>query len=516
MSAAAPAADAVGARLRAARGPLAFAALAVLLHLACGERYGFFRDELYFVICGERLAFGYVDQPPLGPALARLAWWLGGEGASVLRFRLPWALLHGATVLVAGALARRLGGGGFAAALSALAVALAPIHLAQGHLVSMNALELLLWAGAALAALEAVQGRPRAWLAAGLCLGLAMQAKYSGLLLALGLLAGLLATGARRALATRWPWLGAALAAAIALPAALWQLANGLPFVELLRNGQAYKNVALPVGAVVGEALLLLHGLGGGLLVAVGLAALLLWRPLAWARFLGAGLGLLLVAYVALGAKPYYLAPAMTPLLCAGAVAAERALRPALGRGLALLAVALLSAPAMPIAIPILPADAAADWQVRLGIAPRRLEKLASGDLPQHLADQLGWREQVAAVAAVVRALAPEDRARAVLYAPNYGRAAALELLGRGLDLPPVVGSHNQYALWGVPGDPQVVVAVGGRAERYARDFREVHLAARTPAVPHAMPYETEVELFVLRGPRRPMAELLREARHLE
>jgi hypothetical protein len=496
--------------------PLAFAALAVLLHLACGDRYGFFRDELYFVACGKRLAWGYVDQPPLAPALARVAWWLGGEGDSVLRFRLPWAFLHAATVLVAAAIARRLGGGAFAAALAAAAVALAAVHLAQGHLVSMNAFELLLWAGVALAALTAAEGRPRAWLAAGLLLGLAMLSKYSGALLAAGLLAGLLATRSRSQLATPWPWAGAALAAALALPAALWQLRNGLPFLELLRNGQAYKNAAVPLAGVLGEALLLLHGPAGGLLVLAGLAALLAWKPLAGGRFLGAGLLALLGAYLALGAKPYYLAPAMTPLLCAGAVVAERALRTAWARGLALGAVVVPAALAVPIAIPILPPDAMVAWQERLGVRPRKLERLTYGDMPQHLADQLGWREQVATVAAVVRALPPEDRARAVVYTTNYGRAAALELLGRGQGLPPVICGHNQYALWGVPGNPEVMIALGGRAEQHARSFEDVRLVAETPAVPHAMPYESEVAVFVLRGPRRPAAELFREARRFE
>jgi len=496
--------------------PLAFAALAALLHLACGDRYGFFRDELYFVACGKRLAWGYVDQPPLAPALARVAWWLSGEGASVLRFRLPWGLLHAATVLVAAALARRLGGGSFAAALAAAAVAIAPIHLAQGHLVSMNGLELLLWAGVALAALVAVDGRPRAWLAAGLLLGLALLSKYSGGLLALGLLVGLLATRARGQLATPWPWAGASLAAILALPAALWQLGNGLPFVELLRNGQAYKNAAVPVAGVLGEALLLLHGPAGGLLVLAGLVALLAWKPLAKARFLGVGLLALLGAYLALGAKPYYLAPAMTPLLCAGAVVAERAVRPAWARRAALLAVVVPAALAAPLAIPILPPDAMVAWQERLGVRPRKLERMTYGDMPQHLADQLGWPEQVATVAAVARALPPEDRARAVIYTTNYGRAAALELLGRGLDLPPVICGHNQYALWGVPGNPEVVIALGGRAEGHARSFRDVRLVAETPAVPHAMPYESEVDVFVLRGPKRPVADLFREARHFE
>jgi len=38
----------------------------------------------------------------------------------------------------------------------------------------------------------------------------------------------------------------------------------------------------------------------------------------------------------------------------------------------------------------------------------------------------------------------------------------------------------------------------------------------RTPAVAHGMPYESEIPIFYLRGPVRPVAELFQGARHFE
>jgi hypothetical protein len=102
----------------------------------------------------------------------------------------------------------------------------------------------------------------------------------------------------------------------------------------------------------------------------------------------------------------------------------------------------------------------------------------------------------------------------AVIYTTNYGRAAALQLLGRGL--PPVISGHNQYFLWGVPGRPTVVVALGGRTEDYAANFSEVELAGRTPALPDGMPYESAVPVYLLRGPRAPVAELFKASKNYQ
>lgn len=505
-------------RVRAERReliPVALIAAAVfLLHLACGGRYGFFRDELYFVACGQHLAWGYVDQPPLIALVARFAWWLSGHGGSVLLFRLPAALSQVGTVWVAAALARRLGGGVFAGAFAALATALAPIQLAQGHLLTMNAFELLLWSAVALAAVVAAQGRPRVWVAAGGLLGLALLDKYSAVFLAFALLIGLLLTPARVHLRSRWFWIGVAVAAGIALPSALWQLRHGLPFLELLHNGQRDKNAVIPLGAFVGEVVLEQGPIGLGVAV-WGLFWLLASRAVGVARFLGAAVAVLLVTMIALHAKPYYLAPAFTPLFAGGAVALERAFLRAGVRGLALALVAASALPAVPLVLPILPIRSMLAWQSRLGVTPQHLERLRYTDVPQHFADQFGWRERVAAVEQVVRALPPGDREQAVIYTTNYGRAAALQLFGRGL--PPVVSGHNQYFLWGVPGEPRVMVALGGEASDYAGDFGQVTLAGHTPDIPEGMPYESEVPIFVLRAPHPPVTELFRRgAKHFE
>jgi hypothetical protein len=503
-------------RLRPWLAPAVLAASAILLHLACAGRYGFFRDELYFVACGKRLAWGYVDQPPLVAAAARLGWWLSGEGGSVLAFRLPAILAHAGTILVAAALARELGGGAPAMALASAAVAVSAVNLAQGHLLTMNVFEILLWSGTALAALQAAAGRPRRWLVAGALLGLALLTKYSAGFLALALLAGLVTTGARRELGSRWLWAGFGIAALLALPAALWQWRNELPFLELIRNGQLHKNAPISAGQLLGT-VVLEEGIFGFPLAVLGLGALLFRREgdPSRLRFVGVALGLIAAALVSLGGKPYYFAPLFPPLFAAGARELERRLpASAFWRWSPLPLALALGVPGVPMAIPLLAPEALVAWQERLGMAPPRLEHSHTAPISQHFADQLGWEERAAAVAAAWARLPEADRARAVVFTTNYGRAAAIELLGRRLGLPQPVSGHNNYYLWGFPpGQHDVVLAVGGRTEDHARSFAEVVMVGRTPSIPYGIPGESDIPIYLLRRPTRPLAESFRGAR---
>ncbi len=136
----------------AKNGMLAVAGIAAasfVLHMIFNNRYGYFRDEFDYIICGRHLAWGYVDQPPLLPILSRISWLSSATRCAAFAFSPPFPLP--ALIVLTGMIARELGGKRFAVALSALTILIAPIYLSGGSLLTSNCdLEVLLWMGSAL------------------------------------------------------------------------------------------------------------------------------------------------------------------------------------------------------------------------------------------------------------------------------------------------------------------------------------------------------------------------------
>jgi hypothetical protein len=479
----------------------------LLFHLAFLPGYGVFRDELYYIACGRRPGWGYVDHPPLVGWAAWLVAQTAGE--SHLALRVVAALAMAATVWLAGRIAQALGGGPFAVALAAIATGLAPVALSLGSYYSMNAFDLLFWALIAWILVRVLSDGPeRLWLAFGAVAGLGLLNKISILYLGFGLVVGLVLARRWDVFRSRLFWAGGLLAFAIFLPHLVWQQANGWPTLEFMANARRDKMLPLSAPGFVREALLQTAPMAW--LWVAGVAWLLLARASAKVRALGFAF-LVVVGVLAFGGgKPYYLAAAYSLAFAAGAVALEgwttgraRALRSILavlvvGVGLAV----------SPLGRPVLPVETFVRYAAALGQKPGTEERQALGRLPQFYADMHGWREMAEAVAAVVHALPAEDRAKACVFGQNYGEAAAIEYFARDLDLPPAISGHNSYWLWG-PGacTAEVVIVVGDRRERLEERFAEVELGGVSHCA-DCMPYEDGRSIWVARGLKQPIASL--------
>jgi 4-amino-4-deoxy-L-arabinose transferase-like glycosyltransferase len=184
---------------------LGLALVKLVAQLALAGRYGFHRDELYYLAAGRHLSFGYVDYPPLTAVMARLSTVVFGRSLTGLRV---WPALAGSAVVVlAGSIARELCGGRFARVLAGLLVVCSPIFLGSNSMLQTVSFDQLTWAVCLylIARILARGGSPRLWLGLGIAFGIGLETKYTILLLGLGLVVGLVLTGRRRALATPWP-----------------------------------------------------------------------------------------------------------------------------------------------------------------------------------------------------------------------------------------------------------------------------------------------------------------------
>jgi len=489
---------------------LLYLALAKLLvHLWFSSGYGYFRDEFYYLACGEHLDWGYVDQPPLTPLLALLTRQFLGDSLLALRF-LP-AVAGALLVLLTGLMARELGGGRFAQCLAATAVIVAPVYLGIDTIFTVNAFDHLFWAlGAYIVILILKRQDPKLWLWFGLIAGIGLENKISMLFFGFGLVVALLLTPARKYFLSKWLWLGGLIAFAVFLPYVIWQLHYDWPMLELLERGRLYKNYPLsPLEFLWGQ-FLEMHPFNLPIWLA-GLYFYLVSKPGKPYRLLGWTYVAILVVFLLLKAKAYYLAPAYPMLLASGALVIETFIRERQWNWLKPATVGLLAAGGAitaPFAMPVLPVETYIKYQDFLGIQAPKTEKHKFGKLPQGYADMFGWENMVATVAKVYNSLPPEDRAKCAIFAGNYGEAGAIDFFGKKYGLPKAISGHNNYWLWG-PGNHtgEIVITVGPRLEDVKKTFDQVELGA-TVVSEYAMPYESNLPVFICRKPKMSLKEL--------
>jgi Dolichyl-phosphate-mannose-protein mannosyltransferase len=486
------------------RRAIAVGAVVFAVLLAFSTRYGFHRDELYFLECARHLQASYVDQPVLTPLLAWVS--LKLFGVSLLGLRMWPALAAWATVVVAALTAREFGGGRRAQLLTAVATATMPAVLGADHLFGPTAFDVLAWASLALIVVRIGRtGDLRWWLAAGLVLGLGLANKHSVGFFALALLVGTLLSGGRRMVLNRWFLAGAAIAVAFTIPDIWWQAQHQWATFAMTRalaqeNGGAGNIASWVIGQLLMTALVMV------VLWVAGLRFLWrsgqpLWRGLAWAYAI-------LFVFFALttGGKIYYLAGAYIYLLAAGAVAldARFAARKHLLRAL-LVATAALTGLALLITLPVLPpADLGGTQKIN-----------------SVLAESVGWPQLVGSVHTVWFSLPAKQRANAVIFTSNYGEASAINILGQGTGLPQAVSGHNTYWWWG-PGNPHAttVVAVmpgpedgGGDAAYLAQFFTSVRAVA-TLSNPYGLHnQEWHGHVYLCTGPRHPWGQMWQQLR---
>ncbi len=489
----------------------------LFLHLLLAGRYGYFRDELYFLDCGRHLDWGYVDHAPLIGLVSRLALMLGG---SLHALRIFSAVAGAALVALTMFVAWRLGAGRLGQALAGLAVLAAPIYLGTNSILSMNAFEPLFWMGCVYLVIRIVQsGDSRLWIGVGALAGAGLMNKHSTVFFLAALAAAVILSPLRSELRKPWPWLAAAIALLIFLPNVAWQVAHGFPTLEDLQNvARQGKNVVLGPVEFIGQQILILHPVLFPLWLA-GLVWLVAgsggrYRVLGWTYVL-----LIIMLFVMKG-KNYYLAPIYPMLFAAGATWLDEGLdrwRATAGRIWPKAAIAALvlaaGAATAPLALPILSPERYVAYEQALGFAPPKTEVAHRGPLPQLFGDQFGWEELVAEIARIYNSLPEEERARTAVFANNYGEAGAINLFGPKHGLPPAISAHQTHFFWGPRGyTGEIVIVLQSDRDELEEVFESVVEAGE-----HHHPWgmeEENNEIYLCRGLKTPLAELWPRLKH--
>jgi 4-amino-4-deoxy-L-arabinose transferase-like glycosyltransferase len=451
---------------RAGVGFIAVAAVAV--ELAVSARYGYHRDELYFLAAGQHLSFGYVDQPALTPLLARLSAALTGN--TLVGLRLLPALSLGLLVVLTAAISRRLGAGRPGQLLAAAATATCAEYLGALHLMSTTTPDLVAWAVTLYLVVRLLEGHdPRWWLAIGAVAGVGLDAKWNIAFLAAALLAGFAATGPRSLLRSRYLLLGAVLAAVLGSPDLVWQAMHGWPNLAVFHTlqGDAGANrITYWIAQVVYTGPALTPVWVTGLVWSLRSEAMRRFRPLPVAC------AAVLVLQFVLGGKAYYPAGVFVFLFAAGAVpigrklADRRVLRGHVSALAARLAVTVaVGAVGAVIALPLLPAAA--------------LHTVPLQKINYDLAETIAWPKLTALVAREYQALPAGQRARTTILAGNYGEAGAIARYGARYHLPTAYSGQNNFWLWGPPPARDTsAVAVGLDPALLHREFAHVRQVA--------------------------------------
>ena len=487
------------------RDPIVWSAGAIiaLLFFSTASRYDIFRNELYFIACGRHPAFGYADLPPLVPIIAATTQLFG---VNVWMLRLPSILAFLALISLTAEFARLLGGERSAAWMAAVGIALAPMLVGVASTLGTPSFEPLGWTLCAYLITRALM-RDEAHLLiwAGVVAGITMETKYGIASWMLGLALGIVVTSARRILFARELWIGLAAAVVLAAPSLIWQQLHGWPFLETIRYATEYRNfTGTPLRFEIKQ-IFAMNVVLAPLWIA-GIVAPFVSRRLREVRFVAIAFLVTVALIIRSHGKDYYAAPAYPTVFAVGAVACAQIPRwlRALWYGLAIAQFLIL----VPVVFPILSPPALQHYLNAHHLRPSPNEREAVGaPLTQIFADELGWRPLEQQVAAVYRALPPDQRARAAIVAMNYGEAAAIDVYGRADGLPPALCGQLQYYFWGPRGyDGSVIIGINGDPEMWQRMCGKSEVVASFGG-PYTLPFENG-PIILCHGLRRPLPEM--------
>ncbi|HLJ90999.1 MAG TPA: glycosyltransferase family 39 protein [Candidatus Angelobacter sp.] len=478
---------------------LAIAASIAVIHLATNSRYGFHRDELQTLSDALHMDWGFVAYPPFTPFVERIGMALFGH--SLTGLRLFSVLAQATAIFMTGLMARQLGGGRLAQVAAALTVALAPLSLFEGTEFQYSTFDYLWWVLIAYFVIRLLQSDdPRWWAPIGAVIGLGLMTKYTMAFYVAGIVGGLVLTGARRFLRSKWFWIGVGVALLLCLPNLIWQFQHGLISLHFLQHIHARDVSQGRSEGFWSDQFRINTNLASAPLWIAGLIFLLRerrYRMLAYMYLIP------LAVFWVTKARFYYVGAAYPMLLAAGAVASERwfatlrrgwrwTLEAALFAG-----IALCGAYFTAVIIP---------WASGGPLKEFALKN--NGDLRE----EIGWDELTQEVARIRDGLPEEQKRNFGVVVGNYGEGGAITILGPEYGLPPAIQLTNSGWLRGYPSPPPETLIVVGWGRHLDEAFTACRVAGHNGNRLGIRNEESEdhPDIFVCGPPKQGWAEFWR------
>jgi len=470
--------------------------------------YGIFRDELYYIACANRPAFGYVDQPPL--SIWILSVWKYFLGDSLFVIRLLSAFISSITIFILGLFTYRLGGGKSAVIISMVTFMLTPIFLGMTTIYSMNVFDFFFWILAAYIFLQITEStNSNLWYILGVVIGLGLLNKTSMLWLSAGVFIGTLFTPLREELKTKYPYIGAGIALLLFSPYIIWNLTHDFAHLEFMRNASQSKYGGLTPVSFILDMILIFNPISfliwiPGLIFYFFNKNSRLFRPLGYIWLVT-----FIILFINWHSKAEYMAPAFQILFAGGAVMIVKwNARIARLKYALVIPVIILSIILAPLARPLLPVQTFIGYQSAFTLGTSNNESKGLAVLPQFYADMFGWEDLAKDIYKVYQSLPEEEKKHTIIYCNNYGEAAAIEYFSKKDNLPGVVCPHNNYWYWW-PENNNVttVIIIGGNIENHQKSLEQVEQAG-VHKTKYAMPYENNLNIYIGRGLKKSIREI--------
>ncbi len=418
----------------------------VIQYVVVNPVYDLHRDEFLHLDQAAHLSAGYISVPPLTSWVSALVFLLGG-GVFWIRF-FP-ALFGALTMLFAWVIIDELKGGIYAKIL-VMSALLFSIFVRLNILFQPNAFDILAWTAAFCFLILYIRREQPVWLfMLVFILVLGMYNKYNVIFLIAGLLTGVLFTGERKILVSKYFWMSCAAGFVLLLPNGIWQITHHFPVLHHMDELKSTQLVNVSAGEFLSGQVM--YYIGSLLLIPAALISLVVYKPFRPYRLIGIAYVSVIVFFLLLHGKSYYAAGLYPVLFVFGGLYIERLFSGVWKKivvGFLILSNIAVFIQTFKLIFPVLtPAGIIAEHANFEKYGMLQWEDGKDHPLPQDFADMLGWREMASKSLAVYVKIPEKERSQTLIFCDNYGQAGALNYYNRK-QMPESYAFNTDYVFW--------------------------------------------------------------------